>query len=164
LQSLGQIAARIGKQGASGNLALPLSLAHTVALADRSKVIAEPSRNGFTERELARERQFRGARSASSKRSLSLNCWVDRVHAGCCSGYWRLHCGHRPSLSSAPRERKWCCLRTLRSGRRRSNEQSTQAEDRSNFNDPANWCGLCLTMIHFKVPRLNSAAFEIARH
>ena len=88
LQSLGEIAAHVGEQGASRNLALTLSLAHSVALAYRSKVIVEPSRDGFAERELTREWQIRGARSASGKGSLGLNRRVNRIYAGCrsCNG------------------------------------------------------------------------------
>jgi hypothetical protein len=47
----------------------------------RAKVIVEPSRNGFAERELTRKRQFRRARSASGIGSLDLNCWVYRIYA-----------------------------------------------------------------------------------
>lgn len=139
LQSLGQIAARVRKQRTSCNLTLTLGLAHGVALSDCAEVIVETSRDGFAERKLARERQLRRARSASGERPLDLNCWVDRVYAGSRTCNGSLHCCHRPALSRAPGKGERSCLRALRLGRMRLNEQGTQAKDRGNFDDPANW-------------------------
>ena len=115
VQVLGEIAADVGKQGAAGDLALALGLAHGVVQARRAEVVVEAALDGVAQARACRQKgSLRSAGGASGVGALDLDGRVDGGDAVGGPGDWRFHGGDRAALSGAAGERQRGRQRVLR--------------------------------------------------